>query len=174
MLPPDHDTLPLVDVVIEDPRWEAFGLQDLADRAVRQTLATLGMPAVGYSLCLMGCDDERIAELNGAFRGKGKATNVLSWPAEERASGIRGTPPTSPDPGTATDPHELGNVALAYETCHAEAADQQKSASDHVAHLIVHGVLHLLGYDHLDAEDARLMESLEVRILAPLGISDPY
>jgi probable rRNA maturation factor len=68
----------------------------------------------------------------------------------------------------------LGDIALAYETCIAEAVDQQKSAPDHVTHLIVHGVLHLLGYDHIHAEDARLMESTEVGILAPLGISDPY
>jgi probable rRNA maturation factor len=174
MSPADEDPVPLVDVVIEDPRWEAFGLATLSDRAVRATLAALGMPLAGYTMCIMGCDDARIAELNGAFRGKGKPTNVLSWPAEERAPDTHGGSPANPKPGTATDPVELGDIALAYETCQAEAADQQKSASDHVTHLIVHGMLHLLGYDHMHAEDARLMESLEVRILAPLGISDPY
>jgi probable rRNA maturation factor len=174
MSPADDEAVPLVDVVIEDPRWQAFGLEDLADLAVRATISALGMPAAGYTLCIMGCDDARIADLNGTFRGKGKATNVLSWPADERAAGTPGGSPAIPEPGPANDPVELGDIALAYETCQAEAEDQQKSASDHVTHLIVHGVLHLLGYDHMHAEDARLMESLEVRILAPLGISDPY
>jgi probable rRNA maturation factor len=174
MSPANDDTVPLVDVVIEDPHWEAFGLEDLADLAVRATLSALGMPAAGYTLCIMGCDDARIADLNSTFRGKGKATNVLSWPTEERAAEMPGRSPANPKPGGVTDPVELGDIALAYETCQAEAADQQKSASDHVTHLIVHGVLHLLGYDHIHAEDARLMESLEVRILAPLGVSDPY
>jgi probable rRNA maturation factor len=174
MTPAEDEAMPLVDVVIEDPRWEAFGLAALSDQAVRATLALLDMSTSGYTLCVMGCDDARIAELNGAFRGKGKPTNVLSWPSEDRAPEVPGLAPEKPDPGPASDPVELGDIALAYETCLAEAMDQQKSASDHVAHLIVHGVLHLLGYDHIHAEDARLMESLEVRILAPLGISDPY
>jgi probable rRNA maturation factor len=174
MPPANDETVPLVDVVIEDPRWQAFGLEDLADRAVRATMTVLGMPAAGYTLCIMGCDDARIAELNGTFRGKGKPTNVLSWPSEDRAAKNPGGPPDVPEPGPETDPVALGDIALAYETCQAEAADQQKSASDHVTHLVVHGVLHLLGYDHIHAEDARLMESLEVRILAPLGVSDPY
>lgn len=174
MTPPEDEALPLVDVVIEDPRWEAFGLAALSDSAVRATLAALGMRGAGYTLCVMGCDDARIAELNGAFRGKGKPTNVLSWPSEDRTPDLPGGSPDVPELGSAVDPVELGDIALAYETCLAEALDQQKTASDHVMHLIVHGVLHLLGYDHIHAEDARLMESLEVRILAPLGISDPY
>jgi probable rRNA maturation factor len=174
MSPNENEAVPLVDVVIEDPRWEAFGLEPLADRAVRATFAALGLPVAGYTLCLMGSGDARMAQLNGSFRGKAKPTNVLSWPSEDRAADRPGGSPLLPDPGTVDAPTELGDVAVAYETCLAEATDQQKSASDHVTHLIVHGVLHLLGYDHVDAEDARLMESLEVRILAPLGVSDPY
>jgi probable rRNA maturation factor len=166
--------VPLVDVVIEDPRWEPFGLADLSDRAVRATLGQLGMQETGYTLCVMGCDDGRIAELNGAFRGKGKATNVLSWPAFAHPVRIPGETPVHPMPGKVGAPVELGDIALAYETCLAEAADQRKSAPDHVTHLIVHGLLHLLGYDHVHAQDAYVMESVEVRILAPLGISDPY
>ena len=75
---------PLVDTVFEDDRWEAFGLAPLADRAVRAALAELNLPEVGFTLCLMACDDARIAELNGDFRAKAKPTNVLSWPSEER------------------------------------------------------------------------------------------
>ncbi len=164
----------LVDVVIEDPRWGVLGLEALADRAVRATLAFLGMGDVGYTLCVMGCDDARIAELNASFRGKAKPTNVLSWPSADRSPEIQGSMPVLPKQGTVADPVALGDIALAYETCVAEAKDQQKTAPDHVTHLIVHGLLHLLGYDHIHAQDARLMESLEVRVLAPLGVSDPY
>ncbi len=174
MSPEKDAAVPLVDVVIEDPRWEAFGLEPVADRAVRQLLATLGLPVAGYTLCVMGCDDARMAELNGSFRGKAGPTNVLSWPSEDRAAEQHGEPPQPTAAGTADAPIELGDMAIGYETCLSEATDQQKSAADHVTHLIVHGALHLLGYDHINAEDARLMETLEVRILAPLGISDPY
>lgn len=174
MPPGDDATVPLVDVVIEDPRWDAFGLAGLADRAVRGTLATLGMGMSGYTVCVMGCDDARIAALNAAFRAKGMPTNVLSWPSEDRAADAPGGTPEIPEPGTASDPTELGDVALAFETCMAEARDQQKSASDHVTHLVVHGLLHLLGYDHVRDDDAGVMETLEARVLAPMGVSDPY
>jgi probable rRNA maturation factor len=69
---------PLVDIVIEDDRWEAFGLEPLADRAIRAAMAELDLAPEGFTLCLMGCDDNRILELNGDFRGKAKPTNVLS------------------------------------------------------------------------------------------------
>jgi probable rRNA maturation factor len=141
---------------------------------VRATLDTLGLGQAGYTLCLMGCDDARMAKLNGTFRSKPKPTNVLSWPSEDRGVDSPGGVPFAPDAGPADDPTELGDIALGYEICLAEARDQLKTAQDHVTHLIVHGLLHLLGYDHIHAEDARLMESSEVQILASLGISDPY
>lgn len=164
----------LVDTVIEDDRWEAFGLEDLAERAVRAAMAELGLPGEGYLLCLMGCDDNRIAELNADFRGKPKPTNVLSWPSEERGAEEDGGDPELPEPGDADDPEELGDIAIAWETCAREAAEQEKSMQDHVTHLVVHGFLHLLGHDHIRERDAALMEGREVRILARLGLSDPY
>ena len=165
---------PLVDCVIEDDRWEEFGLEALAERACRATLDHLGMGADGYLVVVMGCDDERIAALNADFRGKPKPTNVLSWPSEDRAPDVRGNEPERPAAGTPDDPEELGDIALAWETCAAEAVDQGKTMADHVTHLVVHGLLHCLGHDHIDAQDAAVMEAHEVRILASLGISDPY
>ena len=165
---------PLVDIVIEDDRWEAVGLEARAQAAVRAALAELGLPEAGFTLCLMGCDDARIAALNGDFRGKAAATNVLSWPEEDRAAAAAGDLPEPPEPGTADDPLALGDIAIAYETCAAEAAAAGKPMADHVTHLVVHGLLHLLGYDHIRAEDGDLMEATEVRILARLGLSDPY
>ena len=163
-----------VDIVIEDARWEASGLEALADRACEAALAGLGLDASGFSVVVMGCDDARIAVLNADFRGKPQPTNVLSWPSEERAAEVFGDLPEPPEAGTADDPVELGDIAIAYETCAREAAEQVKPMADHVTHLLVHGLLHCLGYDHVDDEDAAVMEAAEVRILASLGLSDPY
>lgn len=164
----------LVETVIEDPRWAAFGLEALAERAGRAALEALGLPAEGFSISLMGCDDSRIAVLNADFRGKPSPTNVLSWPSAERGAEFVGEAPSLPDPGDPDDPEPLGDIAIALETCTREAEAQAKAMADHVTHLIVHAVLHLLGYDHVEDEDAALMEGLEVRILASLGVSDPY
>ena len=165
---------PLVDTVIEDDRWEAFGLDALADRAIRAALAELGLAPEGFTLCLMGCDDARILELNGDFRGKAKPTNVLSWPSDERGASGEGGRPEAPEPGDEDDPESLGDIAISYDTCAREAAEAGKPLADHVTHLVVHGLLHLLGYDHVREGDAALMEGTEVRILARLGLSDPY
>lgn len=164
----------LVETVIEDARWEGFGLEALAERAARAVLAGLDLPTEGFAISLMGCDDARIAVLNADFRGKPQPTNVLSWPSEERAAEFAGEAPDLPGPGEADDPESLGDIAIAWETCAREAEGQGKPMADHVTHLLVHGVLHLLGYDHIEDEDAALMEGLEVRILASLGVSDPY
>jgi probable rRNA maturation factor len=164
----------LVDTVIEDARWEAFGLSSLAERAATSVLAGVGLAAEGFSVSVMGCDDARIAALNADFRGKPQPTNVLSWPSEERGAEFVGEAPELPEPGEASDPESLGDIAIAWDTCAREAEEQGKPMADHVTHLLVHGVLHLLGYDHVEDEDAALMEGLEVRILATLGVSDPY
>ena len=165
---------PLVDTVIEDARWDGFGLPAVAIRAATATLSHLGLATQGFTLCVMGCDDAHIATLNADFRGKPTPTNVLSWPSDERSAEFAGEVPDAPEPGPPDDPESLGDIAIAWETCAAEAMAAHKSMPDHVTHLVVHGVLHLLGYDHEDDIDATLMETTEQRILETLGISDPY
>ncbi len=165
---------PLVDTVIEDDRWQSFGLDTSAERAARATLAALGLDPAGFQIVVMGCDDARIASLNADFRGKPQPTNVLSWPAEDLAPEEPGRDPLPPEPGEPDDPESLGDIAIAWETCEREAAEQGKSMPDHVTHLLVHGVLHLLGHDHIDEADAERMESIEVRVLASLAVADPY
>jgi probable rRNA maturation factor len=165
---------PLVDIVIEDDRWEAFGLEALSDRAVRAALVTLGLGVDGFQIVVMGCDDARIATLNADFRGKPTPTNVLSWPADDLSPDAPGEMPLLPEAGDADDPEPLGDIALAWETCAREAVEQEKPMADHVTHLVVHGLLHCLGYDHIEDADAAVMEGCEVRILASLGLSDPY
>ena len=161
----------LTDVVIEDERWSTAGLDALAERAAVATLLALGLDPDDWEIPVLGCDDDRIAVLNADFRGKPQPTNVLSWPSVERAAAAPGARPALPVPGP--DP-ELGDIAIAYDTCAAEAASAGKPLPDHATHLIVHAVLHLLGYDHIRDQDATLMETTEVGILGKLGLDNPY
>ena len=165
---------PLVDTLIEDPRWAGIGLAYLAETAAQATLRAVSLPVAGFEISLLGCDDRRIATLNADFRGKPQPTNVLSWPSAELGSEIAGGRPLMPRSGLAEMPEELGDIAIAWETCDREAVVQAKSMRDHVMHLLVHGTLHLLGYDHVRAADAALMEGLETRILSGMGIANPY
>lgn len=162
----------LCDTVIEDARWQAAGLPDLAERAAQAVLDWLGLDADGFEISLLGCDDARIAVLNGDFRDRPQPTNVLSWPGAERGVAVAGDRPDLPDPhGPGA---ELGDIAIAWETCAAEARAAGLALPDHVTHLVVHAVLHLLGYDHQREADAVLMERTEVCILEMLGLPDPY
>ncbi|MBL1435913.1 MAG: rRNA maturation RNase YbeY [Rhodobacteraceae bacterium] len=149
----------MIEVILEDDRWEAVGLAALCDPAERVALELTGRVPEGFEIALMGCDDARIAVLNQDFRGKEAATNVLSWPASE-------APPMADG--------ELGDIAIAFDTCQREAIKKGISIQNHVTHLVIHGILHLLGYDHISDVDAEEMEALEIKALAKLGISNPY
>jgi len=149
----------MIEVILEDERWAAVGLEALADPAEREALAVAGRRPEGFEIALMGCDDARIATLNADFRGKPTATNVLSWPASD-------TPPM--------EAGALGDIAIAFETCQREATEKGISVHHHVTHLLIHGILHLLGYDHISDTEAEEMEALEIKALAKLGISNPY
>ena len=164
---------PLTETLCEDLRWEAE-LPGIAERAGHAVLAHLGLDPALFEIAVLGCDDARIAVLNAEFRGKPTPTNVLSWPAWDLAADLPGGRPEAPEPGRPGLPESLGDMALAFETCAREAEAQSKRFSAHVTHLCVHGILHLLGYDHIREEDAALMERLEVEILAGLGLPDPY
>jgi len=163
----------ILDVVIEDARWDAAALEKQAQEAVSATLAYLELEDEDWEVTVLGCDDARIADLNAEFREKPKPTNVLSWPAQELAAVQDGGQPTPPEVDFMGDA-ALGDIAISYDTCVKEADLAQKSREDHVRHLLVHGTLHLLGYDHIRDGDATIMETLEVGILGKLGIPDPY
>lgn len=165
----DDDAVPapeIVDIVIEDERWEDAGLPAMAERAAHAVGEWLDLGL--FQIVVMGCDDARIAGLNAEFRGKPRPTNVLSWPSsefEQRAPGLRPEPPSD---------EELGDIAISYDTCEREALAQKKPFADHATHLLVHAMLHLAGYDHIDDQDAETMEDAERSILGKLGIPDPY
>jgi probable rRNA maturation factor len=155
-----------VDVLCESPLWEAEpGAEAVVREAISKAAAAtdIGEPAAEVAVLL--CDDGTIAALNAQWRGREEATNVLSFPAPP-ASG-----PSAPYPSA---PVHLGDIAIACETVVREAREQGRTVSQHLAHLAVHGFLHLLGYDHQTDGEAEHMEALEREILATLGISDPY
>jgi len=150
-----------VDVTCMAEGWpaEAAGLAERAARLVWETPESGGGGPAELSLVLAG--DGTVRELNRDWRGRDAPTNVLSFPADQP-----GLPPETPRP--------LGDVVLALETIRREAEQQGKPFADHLGHLVVHGVLHLLGFDHNETAEAEKMESLETRLLARLGIADPY
>ncbi|MDF1872127.1 rRNA maturation RNase YbeY [Vannielia sp.] len=161
-----------LDVVLEDDRWKAIGLEVLSQRAVAAVLAHQRI-ADGAELAILAADDARIATLNEAHRGKAQPTNVLSWPAQELQPEAAGGEPFAAE----ADPDgsiPLGDIALAYETCAREAEEGGIPFGDHLTHLIVHGTMHLLGYDHINDADAELMEAREAEVLAKLGLANPY
>lgn len=153
-----------VDVLIESDAWQMLPeAEDIARRAIATAAASSAeISHRDAELSVLFCDDETIAGLNERWRGQKKPTNVLSFPA-------------LPLQGAAT--HEkapLGDIAIAYETLVREARESGKTASAHLAHLVIHGFLHLLGYDHETDDEAERMERLERDILARIGVADPY
>lgn len=146
----------MIDIEIEDAGWTAAlpDAEALTRRAAEAALQNEGADGEGVTLLLTG--DAEVQDLNARFRGKDGPTNVLSFPA-----------PPNPE-------KHLGDVALALGVCAREAEEQRKPLAHHLQHLVVHGVLHLLGYDHMSEDEAEAMEGLERVVLAGLGIPDPY
>jgi len=140
-----------ISLLVEDPNWRVHrGLQARLKQAAEAARRAARLKG---GFCILLADDKALRRLNRDFRGKNKATNVLSFPG--------------------TGDH-AGDIAIAHGVTKAEAKTEGKKFSDHAAHLVVHGVLHLAGYDHQRVKDANVMEPLEVKILARLGIADPY
>ncbi len=156
-----------LDIDIEEP-WPAGEWEALAARAAEaagEYAPELANPRLSASLLFTS--DAEIHALNREWRQRDKPTNVLSFPMLAREE-VLALPPEGP-------PELLGDVALAHETCLREAAEKGIPPRDHVAHLIVHGLLHLAGHDHeISPEDAERMEAIEIKVLALMGIADPY
>ena len=166
----------LVDLIVEEPGWERAlpDLHPIATRAAELALGAAGLSPHAFTLAVLACDDDRIAALNAAFRGKSMPTNVLSWPAFPLAAAMPGALPGRPPGPQAGQRTPLGDVAIALQTVVREAETGELPLKNHTLHMILHGCLHLLGYDHERPEDAELMEGLERRALASAGIADPY
>lgn len=147
--------------------WPALARHAVVSAIAATPLASLARSPVAFELSLRLTSDDEVRTLNRDYRGKDKPTNVLSFPMmspDEIAGAARAAP----------EECLLGDIILAAGVCATEAEARDISIEAHATHLIVHGTLHLLGYDHIDQEDAELMEGLETRILAALGLADPY
>lgn len=150
---------PAVDILVESPRWRAV---PSARKTVRRAIAAAGTKArSGSELSVVLTDDAAVRTLNRRWRGKDRPTNVLSFPAGDSVP-------------TRGQPRHLGDIVIAYETTKREAIGESKPFAHHLAHLTVHGFLHLLGYCHDKNHDAEKMERLERTILKRIGIPDPY
>ncbi len=157
--PPDI----VIDISIEHDGWSCLGdIPLLAERCVASLLAELNDAPPLAEVSLVLCDDAFIRSLNKTWRGKDEATNVLSFPA------------VTPAGGRDAGPVLLGDIVVAFETSAGEATAEGSSLRDHLAHLIVHGLSHLLGFDHETDEQAAAMEGLEGRALRALGVASPY
>ena len=141
----------MIEIEVEDDAWSGAipDVEAVVARAAQQV-------APPGDVVILLTDDEAVRDLNARFRGKDRPTNVLSFPAPENAR-----------------PH-LGDVVLAYGVCAAEAAAQKKPFADHLSHLVIHGILHLMGHDHEADDEAEEMEAKERTLLAALGVPDPY
>jgi probable rRNA maturation factor len=147
-----------IEIVEDDGDWSrATNLDGVIEDAARAAIlaAGEGLPSAIVSIALSS--DAIVADLNERFRGKAKPTNVLSFPA-----------------GNGAPDGQLGDIVMALETVEREAQEQGVPFEHHVQHLVVHGVLHLLGYDHESTADAERMETIEIEILSKLGVANPY
>ena len=147
-----------IEITVEDAKWKNLSLA-ARTRMKKVALRALEHQKAKGALTILLADDAKLKALNHQFRGKNKPTNVLSFPAD----GLDGA-----------DAGYLGDVAIAYGTVKREAAESGKRFADHLTHLAVHGVLHLLGHDHEKPKEAARMERIEREILAEFGIADPY
>ncbi|MCZ2203384.1 rRNA maturation RNase YbeY [Bartonella sp. A05] len=152
----------IIDMTIESAEWgEEKVLYNIAEKALTATIQHCSLDNITSELSLLFTNDEHMAQINAQWRNKNNPTNVLSFPAFPLKAGQN---PRS----------MLGDIVIARETVMREAKQEGKSFHDHLTHMVVHGVLHLLGYDHETHEEAHQMEELEKEILRKLSIKDPY
>jgi probable rRNA maturation factor len=150
-----------IDILTEDEMWSGLAEREtIARKAVEAVFEVLGRPAPDVELSIVFAGDDEVAQLNRSFRGKPGPTNVLSFPAAASSA--------------EAGPRVLGDIVLAGGVVSREAEQQGKPLASHATHLIVHGVLHLLGHDHDREDQALAMERLEAEVMARLGFPDPY
>lgn len=150
-----------IEIEVEDPAWREAA-EDVEAVVLRAASAAMAAAAAEpeREVVILLADDHVVRDLNARFRDKDRSTNVLSFLAPDAPPGF----PLAP----------LGDIVLAFGVCAREAAEQGKTLRNHLTHLVVHGVLHLLGRDHMDEVEAEAMEAEERSILSSLGVSDPY
>lgn len=150
-------------IILDTPRWQDVlpDYEAMCQKTIHQTLEATGHDASNKAASIVLADDPLLKSYNHQYRGKDKATNVLSFPASIPA-------------GIPVENQNLGDILISLSTLEKEASEQNKNFSDHFQHMLIHGTLHLLGYDHLTEREANVMEDLEISILQTFGVSNPY
>lgn len=162
--------LPLIDIAVQDPIWEKLGdiegvIHESAKRAIKTAILPREIENHNLELTIALANDDLVQVLNREYRNKDKPTNVLSFASIDSDDF---------EQEIMINPFNLGDIILSYQTIERECQEQGKFLMDHIKHLTVHGVLHLLGYDHENDDDATNMETLEIRILEQLNVQNPY
>jgi probable rRNA maturation factor len=157
-----------IDISVQEPEWDEIRKLDPTIReAIERTLLVAPLPPKlstrPLEVSIVLANDDLLRILNNEYRGKDSATNVLTF------ANIDGEDVEIPG-----EPYHLGDIVLSYHTINREAIEQEKFFTDHFTHILVHGVLHVLGYDHQNEDEATVMETFEIRTLEKLGIQNPY
>ena len=164
-----------VEISIENPSWEEIeNLSEITEKCIESVFSELGESSENKEVCVLFTNDDEVRCLNRTFRGKDKPTNVLSFPAQQDDWNYDEYDDFDEDLRNQEKTSILGSIAVAYETLEKEASEQKKKITDHLQHLLIHSMLHLFGYDHIEDKEAEEMESLEIKILEKLNINNPY
>ena len=160
-----------VEISVEYPSWNSINnLEKITEECIETVFEMLNKDSLFQEVCVLFTNDDEIKCLNKTFRGIDKPTHVLSFPAIEEEEWNY----DDFENNETERSNILGSIAIAYETLEREAKEQQKIFTDHLKHLLVHSMLHLFGYDHIDVNEANEMETLEIKILEKLNVKNPY
>ncbi len=163
-----------ININFEEERWLDINLKEMAEKACKATLSSSAFSDIlkNTEISILACNDNSIRVLNERFRGTNAPTNILSWPRGKQPNfsemrSHRGTKCKS-------DVHDLGDIAISYDTCLNQSYQLDLKLEDHVMHLLVHACLHLLGFSHKEDSDFQKMKLMEIKCLAECGIKNPY
>ena len=165
-----------INILINDLRWSKTKLQDTCERSFGLAMSVSDEMNFNPEVSILACNDKEICELNEKFRGQNSPTNILSWPEYELKSEIPGQPPRKMKAVVeeASRLTFIGNLAISFDRCSTESKESEITFDDHMTHILLHGCLHLLGFDHQNDLDANLMEGMEINLLSSIGIKNPY
>ena len=165
-----------INVIFKDERWVKIPLEEIAKGALKLISDRFSVKDNNFEVSLLASNDAEIKELNKKFRGNDSSTNIISWPELETQPREPGHFPVQMDKLKSDSKGAifLGNLAISFERCSTEAEEKNIFFADHMLHLLLHGYLHLIGFDHQNELDATLMEDIEIGLLSGAGIKNPY
>ena len=166
----------IINITFKDKRWVKIPLEEIAKGALKLIIDKFLGQDNNFEVSILASDDAEIRELNKNFRGNDSSTNIISWPEHETQSNQPGHIPNLVYKLKSGFERLtfLGNLAISFDRCSSEAEEKNIKFEDHVLHLLLHGCLHLIGFDHQNDLDANLMEDIEIRLLSVVGIKNPY